>query len=316
MLENNFTRPVYDDGFPPKPEARRNDPMLPRLILSLALFVLAYYFFFDKDISRMMVLVLVLFIHELGHFLAMKYFNYSEVKMFFIPFLGALVSGEKEKISQKQRAIILLAGPLPGIVIGAVLYLFGAKTGHHEMLVTSATFIFVNAANLLPVVPLDGGRLIETLFFHNKVLLARVFTIISGIAIAGIAFWYNMYSLLIIPFAMLSGGKLQSQKQEVKQRLAVRGIVYNKPYEELTNREYWLIREEIIDGIQGFRNVDPKNYQPSRREPQIIQQVKDLAEKQVIPDLSTAGIILFTLTWFIFLAVPAAGLAMAILSRN
>ena len=62
-------------------------------------------------------------IHELGHFFAMKYFHYKDLGIFFIPLLGAYVSGSKREVSQKQSAIILLAGPLPGIIIGIALYL-------------------------------------------------------------------------------------------------------------------------------------------------------------------------------------------------
>jgi hypothetical protein len=60
--------------------------------------------------------------HEMGHFIAMKAFRYKDLGIFFIPLLGAYVSGSKREVSQKESAIILLAGPLPGIVLGAVFF--------------------------------------------------------------------------------------------------------------------------------------------------------------------------------------------------
>jgi len=50
----------------------------------------------------------------------MKAFNYSNVKLFVVPLLGAYVSGKKATISQRQMSIIILAGPIPGLIIGFV----------------------------------------------------------------------------------------------------------------------------------------------------------------------------------------------------
>ncbi len=304
-----------DDGFPPKPELSNNESMLPKLLFSLVLFVGAYYVFFDKDIIKMLILVGVLFIHEMGHFLAMKYFRYTEVKMFFIPLLGALVTGEKHEVSQRQRAIILLAGPVPGIVIGAVLYYFGLQSGNKELLTTAGIFIFLNAANLLPLTPLDGGKLIETLFFHNQAFVSTMFTAISAAIITVIAIKYEMYTLLIIPFFMLSGIRQQYAIKKLKENLIDRDLDYNKPFDSLTNREYWLIREQVLTEMSGFRMVDPKLYVVDPRERQIIQHIRGLADRHPNPDLGVGGIILFTFIWFIFLGIPAAAIAYAFYSR-
>lgn len=314
-MEDEAIQPIIDDGFPPKPELRSNESMLPKLLFSLALFVLAYYVFFDKDLMNMVVLVGVLLIHEMGHFLAMKYFRYTEVKMFFIPLLGALVTGEKQEVSQRQRAIILLAGPVPGIVIGAALYYFGLQSGNKELLTTAGIFIFLNAANLLPLTPLDGGKLIETLFFANQAFVSNMFTAISAAIITVIAIKYEMYTLLIIPFFMLSGIRQQYAVKKLKENLSIRGLDYNKPFDLLTNREYWLIREQVLTEISGFRMVDPKLYQADPRERQIVQHIRGLADRHPNPDLGVGGIILFALIWFIFLGIPAAGIAYTFYSR-
>lgn len=299
------------DSFPPKPELNQNESMLPKLIFSLALFALAYYVFFDKDIKKMALLVLVLLIHELGHFLAMKAFRYTDVKMFFIPFLGALVTGEKQEVSQRQRAIILLAGPVPGIIIGAVLAVPGVQTGNHDFVTAAGIFILLNAANLLPLTPLDGGKLIETLFFSRQAVVSNIFSVISAVIMTVIAIRYKLYSLLIIPFFMITRVRQLSAAKQLKQNLTVRGLEYNKPYDSLSDREYWLIREQLVSDIPGFTNIDGHIYQPSSRERQIIQQVRSLHERQQIQDLGVGGIILFSLIWFIFLAGPIAAMIIA-----
>lgn len=304
-----------DDGFPPKPDLAKSNSKFMGLLISLVLFILAYYIFFDKNLKLIFIVVIVLFIHELGHFLAMKYFRYTEVKMFFIPFLGALVTGEKHEVSQRQRAIILLAGPVPGILIGGVLYYIGISTGNRDVVLASGMFVALNALNLLPITPLDGGKLVETLFFRNQAILTNIFTIISGLVVVGVALKYEMYTLLIIPFLMLSRLTQFGTVRKVKANLIAQGLDYNKSYEEMTNREYWLIREQVVSEMSGFRMVDGKLYQPDPREQQIAQQVKALAERHPKQDLGVGGTILFTLIWIVFLGVPAAGIFVVMYSR-
>src|SRR5690349_4802270 len=69
-------------------------------IISLALYlVLGYYVFPSYKI--LLLITAIVIIHEMGHFLAMKYFRYSDLGIFFIPLLGAYVSGTKREVSQK-----------------------------------------------------------------------------------------------------------------------------------------------------------------------------------------------------------------------
>lgn len=311
----NVTTENPIDPFPPRPVIPES-PFLTSSFISLVLFIAVYVFLFDQTIAQIAILVLVLFIHEMGHFLAMKYFGYSEVKMFFIPFLGALVTGDKEEISQKQRAIILLAGPVPGIIIGAVLYYVGNVINYHDLLLTAGMFVFLNAINLLPLNPLDGGRLIETLFFHSKETLKNIFIGISAAAMVFIAMRYKMYTLLILPFALLMRINQNRTTKALKDELAVRGLDYNKPFSQLSGREYWLIRETLVERNPAFRSVNGKDYTVSPRERQIAEQIKGLAERKVIGDLGPGGIVLFTLIWLIFLAVPAVVIAIALYVKS
>ena len=50
----------------------------------------------------------------------MKLFNYENVRMLFIPLMGAFVQGSKEKYSQTQSFIVVAAGPFPGICFGII----------------------------------------------------------------------------------------------------------------------------------------------------------------------------------------------------
>src|SRR6185436_13687458 len=93
--------------YPPKFEKKDPGPGIwLRSILSLALYlVLGYYIF--RSFPMLLLITAIVIFHELGHFFAMKYFHYKDLGIFFIPLLGAYVSGSKHEVSQKESAIIL-----------------------------------------------------------------------------------------------------------------------------------------------------------------------------------------------------------------
>lgn len=279
---------------------------------SVILFIVAYYMFFDKDINHILVLVLVLFIHELGHFLAMKYFNYTDVKMFFIPLLGALVSGNKEDISQKQKAIILLAGPAPGIIMGLVLYYIGFINGQQSLISTANIFIFLNIFNLLPFKPLDGGNLIGVLFFDKKETIQLIFGIVSACVFGAVAIYSESYILIIVPGLLITGIIQKYESKRIKEYLRNDNIDYNKPFDDLTNEEYWKIRDHVVYNVAGFSRINAKEYVVSKREKQIIDYIKSLVEKSPTYDLSVLAKILFLLTWILFLFGPIIILALIV----
>src|SRR5436189_4352716 len=163
-----FSAPSF--GYPPKPELEnKKGNVWVRSITSLALYLLLGYYFFSANWMYLLILTAIVIFHELGHFLAMKAFHYKELGIFFIPLLGAYASGTKREVSQKQSAIILLAGPLPGIIVGILLYLIDENSSGLYFLDISFSriailMIILNLINLFPVYPLDGGQLLNRVF--------------------------------------------------------------------------------------------------------------------------------------------------------
>ena len=165
-------------GYPPKPELEnKKGNVWIRSAVSLALYLLIGYYFFSANWALLLILTGIVIFHELGHFLAMKLFHYKELGIFFIPLLGAYASGTKREVSQTQSAIILLAGPLPGIIIGIILFILTkhqfaelAYSDYRLLTETSALLIFLNILNLLPIYPLDGGQLLNRLFLDVQVV--------------------------------------------------------------------------------------------------------------------------------------------------
>jgi Zn-dependent protease len=204
---------------------------LAMLALSLFLFVSAGLF--KATFSGVMIIVLVLFIHELGHWIGMKIFRYRDVQMFFIPFFGAAVSGSESNPSGAKRAIVSLLGPLPGLAIGVVCGAFYLLSGTlfaegglavfrspQEIYAELArTFLFINAFNLLPILPLDGGRVLEDLLFSRSAKIALLFQIFTVLALAGLALALSSVVLGILAFFELASLKATYRKNQIVMEL-------------------------------------------------------------------------------------------------
>ncbi len=151
------------------------------------------------------VLLPILFIHELGHYAAMRLFHYSNVKMFFIPLLGAAVSGRHYNVPGWKKVIVSLAGPLPGIFLGAGLG-FAAAWFEIDWLHSAAMLaIGLNGFNLLPILPLDGGWVMHALLFSRHYILDAGFRILAvGVLLVGSRFAGDNF-LFFFGLAMAAG---------------------------------------------------------------------------------------------------------------
>jgi Zn-dependent protease len=131
--------------------------------------------------QRCALIIGILFVHELGHYAAMRWFKYRELRMFFIPLFGAAVTGRHFNVPGWKKAIVSLMGPLPGILIGSGLAVAGIITAN-DMLMEAATLtIFINLFNLLPILPLDGGWFWNALFFCRHRWLEAAFQVTAGL---------------------------------------------------------------------------------------------------------------------------------------
>ena len=299
--------------YPPKfekPDKQTNIWL--RSLTSLALYLILGYYIFPSYKILLLITAIVM-IHELGHFFAMKFFRYNDLGIFFIPLLGAYVSGTKREVSQKQSAIILLAGPLPGIILGIVAYLFwqtnpGYSVGGISLYTISLSFIILNLINLIPVYPLDGGQLLNRVFLDEESKLSKVFVFLSIIFLCWIALFgmsKPFYPLLIFPVMMLLRLFGEKKITNVEKRVAAEGINTDLEYDDLPNEDYWKIRNILIEDHPSFKDVPPAPpYEYAAKEEKIMTTIQSLLHRHLIQDVSVAGKILIILVWAAAITSP------------
>jgi Zn-dependent protease len=102
--------------------------------------------------------VVLLFVHEMGHVIQLRREGIKASAPMFIPFLGAAIFSKSLGDNALAEARVGLAGPILGSLGAAVVAVIGALTGSSLLLALAYLGFLLNLFNLLPVVPLDGGR--------------------------------------------------------------------------------------------------------------------------------------------------------------
>ena len=108
-------------------------------------------------------LVVLLFVHEMGHVLEARRQGLPVSAPMFIPFLGALITLKQLPHDAWREARVALAGPIVGSIGAAAFWVVGAATERDFFTAMAYVGFFLNLFNLLPIVPLDGGRAVAAL---------------------------------------------------------------------------------------------------------------------------------------------------------
>lgn len=146
--------------------------------------------------------ILAVVLHELGHFLVAKKLGYSLNLITLMPY-GASLSGESEIINPKHEILIAISGPIVNVLL-ALLCIFLKKVCFFNLNIflnaNISTFLF----NILPVFPLDGGRVLLALVStkHSRVKAQKIVGFIgyivcfSFVVMFIISYFYNLNYML------------------------------------------------------------------------------------------------------------------------
>src|SRR5580658_2682961 len=102
--------------------------------------------------------VMSIYIHEMGHVMALRKYNIAASAPMFIPFLGAFVRLKQYPANVIQDARVGLAGPIWGFGAAVFAWLCAVITGLPIWYAIAHTGAWINLFNLIPIWQLDGGR--------------------------------------------------------------------------------------------------------------------------------------------------------------
>jgi Zn-dependent protease len=127
------------------------------MLLSVAVYALIYGWRYAVGF------VALLFAHEMGHFIAARQRGLDVGAPTFIPFVGAWIALKELPHDAETEAYIGLGGPFVGTLASLLCYLMARSYGSNLLLAISYSGFFLNLLNLIPVSPLDGGRITAVL---------------------------------------------------------------------------------------------------------------------------------------------------------
>ncbi|WP_079434263.1 site-2 protease family protein [Zoogloea sp. LCSB751] len=136
--------------------------------------------------------IVLLFCHEMGHYVAARQRGLNVGAPTFIPFVGAWINLKEQPMNAETEAYVAMAGPLAGTVAALACYFLARAEDSTLLLAISYSGFFLNLFNLIPVPPLDGGRMTG--------VVSRKFWMLGAPALVGLFLWRPSPMLILIAF--------------------------------------------------------------------------------------------------------------------
>ncbi|MFT3769956.1 MAG: M50 family metallopeptidase [Minicystis sp.] len=157
-------------------------------------------------VLAMLVSILV---HEMGHALAVR--RHGIAPAITLHAMGGTTTSNDARLGRLDRALIDLAGPVAGLVLGGLVYLGGRSLppGMPVPLTFALGVLFVmnvfwSVLNLMPVLPLDGGHIMENALGPQRARTTHQLSLGFAVVLAGLAAWMHhpMIALLFVVWAI------------------------------------------------------------------------------------------------------------------
>ena len=150
--------------------------------------------------------VVLLLVHEMGHVIALRREGIKASAPMFVPFLGAVITSRSLGDNALAEARVGLAGPILGSVGAAACIFVWHATGNDIWRALAFTGFFLNLFNLIPLVPLDGGR-----------AMAAMAPWMWALGLLGmVALGFAFHNMLIFAFALIGGYASYNRWQQIK----------------------------------------------------------------------------------------------------
>jgi Zn-dependent protease len=155
------------------------------LLLPMGFLVAAFHLSLSWE--TLLAFVAALTFHDCGQLLGMRIFGYKNLRIPCLPLLGALAGkARSDLVKPWQELLILFLGPFPGLAVGLLMLMnpaFLVVPLHRDL---ALMLVLFNSLNLLPIHPLDGGRIWDVLLFRRYPSARSLFAKLSGVSLLGL----------------------------------------------------------------------------------------------------------------------------------
>lgn len=156
----------------------------------------AYTYMYSWEFALM--LMAQLFIHEYGHIWAMKKVGIKTKGIYFIPFVGGAAVASEDFKTRKDEVFVALMGPVFGFGCAFIMLAIYYFTKDPMYAAGASWMAMINLFNLLPINPLDGGRVMKSIAFSIHSWAGYVFMGIGIVASILLAVFAQMWLFILV----------------------------------------------------------------------------------------------------------------------
>jgi Zn-dependent protease len=231
---------VPGTGTPPQmagPYERVRPPDRPGVAVSktlgsMLISIAVYYFVLFRNWPIAIAFVVLMLIHEMGHAIALRYYGLSASPPIFVPFLGAVINLREPPPNAWIESIVGMGGPFLGTIGALACYALALAFHAHpalqqELLVATQLAFILNLFNLLPVPPLDGGRITAAITPWLWILGLAGLGLVGFVEFRAAGLFGLFIPVMILLYAL----------PRIRQTLQARGM--NAPYYRVTRAQSW-----------------------------------------------------------------------------
>ncbi len=207
----------------------------------LAASAAAYSFLFSWKFA--VTLLVQLIVHEYGHVHAMRRTGMKVRGMYFLPLVGAVAVSEDDFTTRRQQVYVAMNGPIWGSLLTVLPLGLWRFTGHAEWATVASWWALLNLFNLLPISPLDGGRIMQAFassFSSGVGVAASVLGLSGAVALASTT-GFSLLWLVAMFGAMELAGEMQARTGSRALRLLPEPARFRPPH--------WLFMRAAVGGV-------------------------------------------------------------------
>jgi Zn-dependent protease len=189
----------------------------PKLLSFGSIFVSIWFYALFFGWKFGVVFVLLILVHEMGHFLTFRNFGVAASLPMFVPGLGAFVSSPMTS-DPARNAVAALMGPVFGVAASAACWGYGIVTGEPFWVAAAYVGFFLNLFNLIPAFPFDGGRIAGAI--DGRIWLVGVVLLIGWVVMFRAFTPFTFLILIFVLFSSVPRG-LAAWRGQVDPRLQI-----------------------------------------------------------------------------------------------
>lgn len=238
--------------------------------------------------SRYLVYMLALLLHELAHFAVARMLGYKMSNILFMPY-GVSLDARGEYISPSHEVLIALAGPVCNLLL--VMISVCIWWIEPTFYVYTFDFAMINLTlaifNFLPILPLDGGRVITSVFYKNQQGVKKTLNIICCIIliVSLIMFVVSMFYVINFSYLFVACFLISSLYSKGNDKYYKYAKKYNCVY-DIPKKECTIIVPKDIETKKLLKYIDDDYYTYFKYVDEMGHTIKICSAKQIINNMT------------------------------